>query len=428
MPFRFAFAADWRTSLNQVVELVREMSQQTDPQEMVRAYGEKIRSLLPIDARLSLSRRGLSEPEYRITRSTRWRENINPWKQREKLPLLRGGLLADLLYANEPVVLADYAIAENDPAAEYLADYRSLMAIPMFDQGKALNMVVIFAEEPGFFSEDQLPGMVWLSNLFGRATNTLVLTEELQRAYQTLDRELRIVGDIQRTLLPEKLPEIPTLDLAAYYQPAARAGGDYYDFFPLPDNRWGIFIGDVSGHGTPAAVMMAVTHCMAHTHPGPPHPPADVLRYLNEYLFRLYTNNNPSFITAFYAVYDANQRTLTYACAGHNPPRLKRCSNGKLLELSEGEGIPLGIMADSAYTETTLQLERGDQIIFYTDGITEAGNLRGELFGTQQLDQVLENCSLQASSLLEAVLQAVADFAEGLPADDDRTLVVARVK
>src|SRR5262249_22052778 len=151
----------------------------------------------------------------------------------------------------------------------------------MFDHGKSLNMVVLLQEGPAAFPKEQIPDLVWRSNLFGRATSNLVLKEELGEAYQALQRELKLVGDIQRWLLPARLPKIATLDLAAHYQPAQRAGGDYYDFFPLPDNKWGIFIGDVSGHGTPAAVLMAVTHCIAHTHPGPPAPPGKILDYIN---------------------------------------------------------------------------------------------------------------------------------------------------
>ena len=147
------------------------------------------------------------------------------------------------------------------------------MAIPMFDQGVALNMVILLRKEPAAFPKEELPELVWLSNLFGRATSNLVLSDELQRANQALDREMKAVGEIQRSLLPARLPKIPTLDLATYYQPSQRAGGDYYDFFPLPSGKWGIFIADVSGHGTPAAVLMAVTHCIAHTHPGPPSRP-----------------------------------------------------------------------------------------------------------------------------------------------------------
>ena len=131
-------------------------------------------------------------------------------------------------------------------------------------------MVVLFRDQPYAFDRAELPDLVWRTNLFGRATGNLVLKQELQRAYEDLDRELKIVADIQRSLLPAELPKIPSLDLATYYRPSRRAGGDYYDFFPLPDGKWGIFVGDVSGHGTPAAVLMAVTHCIAHTCPGRP--------------------------------------------------------------------------------------------------------------------------------------------------------------
>jgi sigma-B regulation protein RsbU (phosphoserine phosphatase) len=297
----------------------------------------------------------------------------------------------------------------------------------MYDQGEALNMVVLLQKEPFAFPKDQIADLVWRSNLFGRATSNLVLKAELQQAYDALDRELKIVGDIQRSLLPAQLPRIATMDLAAYYQPAERAGGDYYDFFPLPEGKWGIVIADVSGHGTPAAVLMAVTHCIAHTHPGPPMPPSKVLAYLNHHLATRYVNRSETFVTAFFGIYDPAMRTLTYACAGHNPPRLKRCRDGSLLSLNGANGLPLGILTESRYDETTQQLWSGDQIIFYTDGITEAHNPQGQQFGTGRLDRALENCSLQAQALLENLIQAVEAFADHCPAHDDRTLIVARI-
>jgi sigma-B regulation protein RsbU (phosphoserine phosphatase) len=418
---------DWRERLPIIVELVRDMSRQTDPQEMVRSYATKIRALLPIDGRISLSRRGLSAPQYRITRSTTWQGEVNPWKEKARLPLLEGGLLAELIYADEPVIIDDLEVRADEPAAEYLAGHRSLMAIPMFDQGVALNMVILLRKEPAAFHLEELPELVWLSNLFGRATNNLVLSDELRLANQALDHEMKVVGDIQRSLLPARLPMIPTLDLAAHYQPSQRAGGDYYDFFELPGGKCGIFIADVSGHGTPAAVLMAVTHCIAHTNPGQSQPPGQVLAYLNSHLTSLYTTRNGNFITAFYGIYDPADRTLTYACAGHNPPRLKRCQDGSLLALDGAGGFPLGIAAGETYGECVQQLQPGDQIIFYTDGITEAGDPAGTLFGTDRLDRELGNCSLQASALLDSVLLAVEEFAAGRPADDDRTLIVARV-
>ena len=418
---------DWQQRLDVIVELMREMSRQTDPQEMVQTYGRRIRQLLPSDRRISLSRRGLTDPKYRITRSTTWQADVNPWKEQGRLPLLEGGLLASLIYGDAPVIIDDLVVSADDPAAEYLAGHRSLMAIPMFDQGVALNMVVMLREPPAAFPREEFPELVWLSNLFGRATSNLVLSDELRQANQELDREMKAVGEIQRSLLPARLPDIPTLELAAHYQPSKSAGGDYYDFFPLPEGRWGIVIADVSGHGTPAAVLMAVTHCLAHTQPGSPLGPSQVLDYLNHHLTALYTSRNENFVTAFYGVYDPARRTLTYASAGHNPPRLKRCQDGTMLALERAGGLPLGIVPEGAYDEYVQQLQPGDQIIFYTDGITEANDPQGRQFGTDRLDQVLENCSIQASGLLDAVLRSVEAFAQGVPPLDDRTLIVARV-
>jgi phosphoserine phosphatase RsbU/P len=417
----------WRPRLSQIVELMKDMSRHTDPQEMVRSYGAKIGEILPIDRRISLSRRGLEAPYFLITRSSTWKTDINPWLEKSRLPLLKGGLFSELLYSDEPRIIDDLEIDPDDPAAEYLEGHRSLAAIPMYDQGVALNMVVLLRKERAAFPPDEFPQMVWITNLFGRATNNLVLSEDLKRANRALDREMKAVGEIQRSLLPEKMPKISTLDLAAYYQPSRRAGGDYYDFFPLPDGKWGLFIADVSGHGTPAAVLMAVTHCIAHTNPGALQPPAQVLHYINSHLTNLYTGVTGSFVTAFYAVYDPINRTLSYACAGHPPPRLKRCQDGSLLDLDSAGGYPLGVMEDGEYDEATLALQPGDQIVFYTDGITEAANPQGLMFGAERLDRVLENCSVQASSLLDSVLASMDEFAEGQPADDDRTMIVARV-
>jgi sigma-B regulation protein RsbU (phosphoserine phosphatase) len=254
-----------------------------------------------------------------------------------------------------------------------------------------------------------------------------VLKQELEQAYQALDRELKIVGDIQRSLLPAELPRIETLELAAFYQPARRAGGDYYDFFPLPDGRWGIFIADVSGHGTPAAVLMAVTHCIAHAHPGPPTPPGHLLDYLNHHLATRYMRLGATFVTAFYGIYDPARRTLCYASAGHNPPRLKRCADGSLLSLDRASGLPLGLVEDTQYLDCVEQLQPGDQLVLYTDGISEAHSPTNEIFGMERLDGVLETCTIQAKGLLDAVLAAVDQFAAGRAADDDRTLIVGRV-
>jgi sigma-B regulation protein RsbU (phosphoserine phosphatase) len=420
-------AHDWQERLALIVETMREMSRQTDPQEMSRAYGKRMRSLRRTDRSVSLSRRDLHAPWYRITRSSSWKDVINPWKEKDRLPLLQGGFFAELIYGDEPVLFDDLQVRDDDPAAEYLADMRSLLAIPMYDRGVALNMVLLMREEANAFSRDDFPEIVWMSNLFGRATHNLVLSDQLKEAYEAVDYEMKVVADIQRSLLPMRMPSIPTMSLAAYYQTSHRAGGDYYDFFPLPDGKWGILIADVSGHGTPAAVLMAVTHSLAHTHPGPATPPGHLLAHVNRHLASLYTAQSDTFVTAFYGIYDPAERSLTYASAGHNPPRLKRCVDGTLALLDGATGLPLGISPVETYRERTYRLAPGDRLVFYTDGITEAHDPHGEMFGLSRLDKVLESCAVGASDLLESVLAALKEFTSGQPAHDDRTLLVAKI-
>jgi sigma-B regulation protein RsbU (phosphoserine phosphatase) len=249
----------------------------------------------------------------------------------------------------------------------------------------------------------------------------------LKQAYEIVERELKVVADIQRSLLPQTLPTIPGVELAAYYRTSRWAGGDYYDFFPLPDGRWGILVADVSGHGTPAAVMMAITHSLAHSLPGPADPPSALLGYINRQLSQHYTVANEVFVTAFYGIYDPVGRTLTFSSAGHNPPRLKRCGDGSVHALEEVGGPPLGLLEELEYEQTTLELRSGDILAFYTDGVTEAMNAGGVQFGVTRLSEVMRRCGLDAGAIVAAVIDAVDQFTNDQPPDDDRTLVVAKV-
>jgi sigma-B regulation protein RsbU (phosphoserine phosphatase) len=424
----FAAPGNWRERLAVIVDTMREMSRQTDPQQMVRAYVARMAQVIQRDRFMTLSRRENDYPAIVITRDSERQTEINPWTQRDRLPVVRGGLLAELIYGDEPRIIDELEVPADDPGAAYFAGQRSLMAIPLYDRGLALNMVIFMRKKSHGFTPEELPEYVWMSNLFGRATQNLVLSTELRRAYEAIDQELKAVASIQRSLLPAELPHIPTLDLAAYYQTSRRAGGDYYDLFPLAQGRWGILIADVSGHGTPAAVLMAITHTLAHTYPEAPYPPSRLLTRLNAQLTQYYTHGSGTFVTAFYGIYDPQTRQLTYARAGHNPPRLKRCADGTLVVLDRAAGLPLGIVETEQYPEAVCDLQVGDQIVFYTDGITEAANRAGEMFGPSRLDQVLKDCGLTAAGLVQAVVEAVERFMDGRPADDDRTVLIAKVK
>ena len=422
-PYTEWFRKPWQERMAFVEDMVREISLQTDPQAMVKVYSERMMKILPSDQRISLSRRDLQFPFVRVTRVETDELNLNPWKHRDSLPVLRGGLLADLIYAEKPTIIEDLKLAEDDPSRKYLEGIRSLCVLPMFDQGSSLNMVVLGRKDNGF-SHEFMPENLWLSNLFGRATANLVLKEQLREAYGRVDRELKIVADIQRSLLPTELPQIPGLDIAAYYQTSMHAGGDYYDFFHLPGGKIGMLIADVSGHGTPAAVVMAVTHSIAHTHDGDPDPPSKLLNFINRHLAARYTNGTGTFVTAFYGIFDPATRELRFANAGHNPPRLKRGRGGPN-GIIEGEAnLPLGINETELYVDSVQRLHPGDILVLYTDGITEARAPDHELFGTDRLDEVINQSEHSSQELIDETLIRVERFTNYGPVTDDRTMLV----
>ncbi len=417
-----------QTRIAEAVELVREVSMQTDPQELVQRFRDRMRRIRPRDAGMSLSRRDLESPHYRITRSSRWAEEINPWKERHRLPLFSGGLLGELIYANQPRIINDLRPHPDDPAAEYLHGMRSLLALPLFDRGQSLNMVIQLMHAPDAYNSDDLPDLLITSNLFGRATHHLVLAEQVRRAYHALDAEFQTIAKIQQSLLPPTVPNADGLDIAAYYATAHRAGGDYYDFFPLHRGRFGILIADVSGHGAAAAVVMARMHAALHASSESMDRPADVLAFANEHLLMHCRPGQTvtTFVTSFYAVYDPADRSFTYASAGHNPPRWSR-ADGAICSISGARELPLGIHCGVTFEQDRIQLQPRDELLLYTDGIVEAFDPRQNQFGIERLDLAMRQPHRSSRQIISNVIAAVERFTENSPAMDDRTMLALRV-
>ena len=421
----------WQEELEIIDRTMIAISSITDPEQLVNVYWRGIGELVPVDDYLALSRRDVEPPAFLITRSSRFTEDLNPWLQRDRLPKLQGGLLGEVAYANRPVIIDDVParLSPEDPALTYLEGFQSLVALPQYDEGQGLNVTVMLLPKGVEIDRAMIPMLHWQAGLFGRGTTNLVLRNRLSAALKTLDKELQTVGEIQRSLLPQELPGIAGFELSSHYLTSARAGGDYYDFFPLSDARWGLFIADVSGHGTPAAVLMAITHALAHAQPGTHTPPDVLLRYLNQQLARFYTHDG-TFVTAFYGVLDPANRTLTYSMAGHNPPRLVR--GGRVLSLDKNAAVPLGILAEQSYGQAMLSLEGGDLLLLYTDGITEAMAPRTrpgprDLFGIDRLDRLLIECGpSSAEACLARILRELSSFCGGAPPTDDQTLIAIR--
>ncbi len=410
-----------------VLDLVREISRQTDPQTVVNVFRKYTGSLYKDGSFVAISRRDLPAPRYRITRASRWDEEINPWTQADRLPLLEGGTFGDLLYGDTPRVIRDYQTRPNDPAHEYLRGARSLLALPMYEGGVALNMVVWMSPDPAGFDGIDLATRVLTANLFGRATSNLLAAKRLREAYAQLDHEMKRVADLQRSLLPLRLPNIPGVDIAASYKTAARAGGDYYDFFDLGDGRWGLWIADVSGHGTPAAVVMAILRTMLHGRCDCDSSPGAVLSFANRMLCAQADRYDEMFVTAFYGVYDPRDGSFDYACAGHNPPLLvdRRI---RVRELDAAQALPLAVDRECVFPEFRDRLIPSDTLLLYTDGITDALNEKGEPYGRDRLLSCVREDVPSARHIIDCVTCKLQGFTDNQPQADDQTLVALRVR
>jgi phosphoserine phosphatase RsbU/P len=421
----------WKEELAIIDQTMKDISGILDPEKLVDIYWRGVGKLIGIDNYLALSRRNVEPPFYLITRSSRFAEQFNPWTQRELLPKLSGGLLGEIAYANRPMVIEDLParLAADDPAYFYLEGFAAMIVLPQYDAGEALNITIMFLPPGEEIEHSMVPMLHWQGGLFGRGTQNLVLRNQLSATLSVLDRELQVVGHIQRSLLPRELPRIPGIAIATFYQTSARAGGDYYDFFPLADGGWGMFIADVSGHGTPAAVLMAITHAIAHAQPGTHTPPGALVDYLNNQLACAYTREG-TFVTAFYAVFDPASRRLTYSRAGHNPPRLVR--DRRIISLDGDGGLPLGIDESENYAQASITLERNDLLLLYTDGIIEAAappriGERRELFGLERLDKLLTECDcMNVVSCVDRIKLEVAAFTGNGQPIDDQTLIAIR--
>jgi sigma-B regulation protein RsbU (phosphoserine phosphatase) len=252
------------------------------------------------------------------------------------------------------------------------------------------------------------------------------LRREVQDQKDQLEHELEVVSEVQRRLLPKQLPDIEGLHLAAHYATSRFAGGDYYDIIKLPDNQWGFMVADAEGHSAPAAVLMAMTCSLLHSYNGPPTDPAEVLTYINRTLCKV---ADPSFVTALYAVFDADQRTLRFARAGHPPPMLYRRQENKSVELG-GKGVfPLGIYPYDQIPVHETRLGSGDRLLLYTDGVTERFDMEGNAYGENRLLNGLAADAVDNPRLiLDGIIEDVQRFADGRPPDDDQALVLGLIE
>ncbi|HVF44084.1 MAG TPA: PP2C family protein-serine/threonine phosphatase, partial [Pyrinomonadaceae bacterium] len=223
---------------------------------------------------------------------------------------------------------------------------------------------------------------------------------------------------------PTSPPHVEGYELQGISFPSYQIGGDYYDFIKCSDGRLVVALGDVSGKGTSAALLMSSLHAAVHAQVAACQPLGESIRAVNRYL----ADNTPGnrFVTLFYAELDPATGTLAFINAGHNPPLIAHGSDGTLEQLGAG-GLPLGILPDYDYREGRTQLGPGDVLVVYSDGVTETQDPEGEEFGTARLHEVVsQNLRATASGIRDKIEAALSAFAQGTPAVDDITLVIVK--
>jgi serine phosphatase RsbU (regulator of sigma subunit)/ketosteroid isomerase-like protein len=246
--------------------------------------------------------------------------------------------------------------------------------------------------------------------------------EQQMRERERFEQELRVARRIQQASLPKEVPSLEGWQIAPYYQPAREVGGDFYDFHLLSEGRLGLVVGDATGKGVPAALVMASARSMLRAVAQTSNSPGDVLRRVNDALVTDIPSN--MFVTCFYAILDPKSATLSYANAGHDLPYLHR-GRGEAEEL-RARGMPLGLMPGMSYEEKEIELDVGEGLFFYSDGLVEAHDPKGEMFGFPRLRALIAEHG-GVHSLGDLLLEELHSFVgDGWKQEDDITLLTLK--
>lgn len=300
---------------------------------------------------------------------------------------------------------------------------RAILCAPMMVQDRLVGVVYVDTSmRTGNFTESDRDLLTAIANQAG-------ITLENARLYGVavekgrLEHELQLAREIQQGLLPRRKPHLSGYQVQATWKSAREMAGDFYDYFTLNDDSFGVVIADVSDKGAPSALFMAVARSMIRSHAYSGMSPRETLAQTNDLI--LEDAESGMFVTVYHSVFYAGGHS-THINAGHNPPLIYRTSTGEASYMSRG-GRAIGWFPDNPLREVELQLDPGDILVYYTDGLTDAENPQGENFGEVRLAQsVLEVANESADDILNHILQSVEVFAEGVTPFDDLTLVVVR--
>lgn len=330
------------------------------------------------------------------------------------------GLVGWVGKTGKSVIVPDVSI---DPRyIKFRKNTSSEMVVPIKSEENILGVLNIESDTVNKYDNEDLRLVEAFAGQAAVAIERAHLISEILEQ-RTLAEELEIARRIQLSFLPSRQPEIEGFHVWAFNRSYHEVGGDYYDFIPIVENQTGIAIGDVVGKGIPAALLMAAFRASLIAEIRNNYAIRTILSKVNNLLYESMEPGN--FVTAVYGVLDSRNSIFTFSNAGHNLPLLFR-SDGSIEKLSEG-GLALGIVYNQIYIEQPVFLRPGDWILFYTDGVTETFNEKGEEYGEEKLvELVKQNLHLTPKQLADEILKDLGEFRRGSPQSDDYTMILLK--
>ncbi len=348
----------------------------------------------------------------------RFNENIH---LKHDIPLGMG-LVGAAAQDKEAVLVPD--VSKDSRYILLNPETRSELAVPLIYKDNVIGVLDLEHTRRGFFTEDHKRTVTTLAAQVAIALENARLYEQIAKQEQRLERDLALARELQFRLLPQKHPKLPNLEVAAKFLPARAIGGDLYDFLNYSLNRLGVIIGDVSGKGAPAAIYAALVSGIVRSHAPIEPGPAEMLSAVNNSLGERRIEGQ--YVSIIYVVWDDARRTLQVANSGL--PRPLYCHDGKI-EPIEASGLPLGLFDDADYEEYTFRAKPGDMFVFLSDGILDARNKAGDMFGRHRVEEVVKGCvEKSAECVVTSLFKAVAKYSAGVESFDDQTVVAIKVK
>ncbi len=398
-------------------EIARELTSILNLDELLKHIGELLRRLIDYQMFSILLLDGNGENlQHRF--SLRFQENIH---LKHEIPL-DSGVVGYAARHGQAVLVPD---VKKDPRyIETNPETRSELAVPLIYKGKVIGVLDLEHTRRGFFTEDHQRTITTLAAQIAIAIENARLYEQIAQQENRLERDLAMAQQLQFRLFPQKNPQLRNLEVAARFVPARAIGGDLYDFVKYSQSRLAIIVGDVSGKGAPAAIYAALVSGILRSHAPIEPVPAEMLTAVNYSLAERRIDGQ--FVSLIYAVWDDEERSLQVANSGL--PRPIYCHEGRT-EMVDATGLPLGLFDEVEYDEFTFRPKPSDLFVFFSDGIVDARNRAGELFGRERAEQVVrESCNKPADSVVASLFKAVEKHSAGMETFDDQTVVVIRVK